>query len=149
MTKFNFNKFDKLTNLVLQARKEARSVLESHYQEIPHEVDRKDFEISFLSDILSLITRKWAIHILWELEVHQNLNFNELMRHLEGISSRSLSDTLKQLEQLSLINRVVEATRPPKVKYMLNNKGKGLIELSMLIIWFLSDFGKTIFDVQE
>ena len=65
--------------------------------------------------------------------------FNELMRHLEGVSSRSLSDALKKLEKYKLVLRSVQDTRPPSVLYQLTEKGKGLVELSMLLIIQLID----------
>ncbi|MFX0043432.1 MAG: winged helix-turn-helix transcriptional regulator [Candidatus Hodarchaeota archaeon] len=42
---------------------------------------------------------------------------------MEDISSRSLSDRLKQLEELNLITRTVQDGRPPKVLYELSEKG--------------------------
>jgi DNA-binding HxlR family transcriptional regulator len=72
-----------------------------------------------------------------ELEIHGGLHFNELMRHLEGISSRSLSDRLKLLKKKGLVSRTVQETIPPRVLYKLKEKGKGFVELSLPMIWYL------------
>ena len=83
------------------------------------------------------------IEILWELEIHNGLNFNELQRHLTSekkkISSRALSDRLKELQKKGLISRTIQDTRPLTVRYDLTDKGKGFIELAMLIVVHLSD----------
>ena len=61
------------------------------------------------------------------------------MRHLEGISSRSLSDTLKLLEKHRLISRNVQDTRPPSVLYELTDKGKAIVEVSVMVLILLID----------
>ena len=86
-----------------------------------------------------LVTKKWNVEILYELEIHKGLTFNDIARHLEKISSRTLSDCLKQLQELGLITRTVQDTRPPSVLYELSNKGKGFVELSLILIYYLSD----------
>lgn len=66
------------------------------------------------------------------------MNFNEITRHFEGISSKSLSDCLKHLESIDLITRTVQDGRPPKVLYELSDKGRGFVELSQIVIFFLA-----------
>jgi DNA-binding HxlR family transcriptional regulator len=94
--------------------------------------------MKFFLQTFEFIRKKWNVRILYELEIHSGLNFNEIMRHLEGISTRSLSDRLKQLEDLNLITRTVQNGRPPKVLYELSKKGRGIIELIQFIILYLT-----------
>lgn len=54
--------------------------------------------------------------------------FNELMKNIPEVNSKTLASTLKYLEQHSIINREVESTRPFRVKYSLSEKGISLKE---------------------
>ena len=129
--------FSILTPIVSEVREKVRNLLEKHFSEIPHDLNRKNYEMQIFKDVSQIFNRKWSIEILWELEIHQEMSFSELQHHLKGISSRSLSYTLKILEKSRLISREVLSDRPPKVEYKLTETGKGVIELSILIIWFL------------
>ncbi|BFH73822.1 helix-turn-helix domain-containing protein [Sulfurisphaera javensis] len=51
--------------------------------------------------------------------------FNELQR-ITGLSSKTLSNTLKDLEEAGIIRRVIVSDRPFRVKYELTEKGKEL-----------------------
>jgi DNA-binding HxlR family transcriptional regulator len=54
--------------------------------------------------------------------------FNQLLR-LTGLSSKTLSSTLKFMEESGIVERKVVATRPFKVEYTLTQKGKDLESL--------------------
>ena len=43
------------------------------------------------------LQRKWAVDILYVLIIQEELHFNEIMRLLEGVSSRTLTDRLIEL----------------------------------------------------
>ena len=51
--------------------------------------------------------------------------FNELQR-VTKLSSKTLSSTLKDLEESGIIRRIVVSDRPFRVKYELTEKGKEL-----------------------
>lgn len=51
--------------------------------------------------------------------------FNELQK-ITGLSSKTLSNTLKDLEEVGIIKRVIISDRPFRVKYELTEKGKEL-----------------------
>jgi len=64
--------------------------------------------------------------------------FNAIMRHIEGVSHRMLTLTLRGLERDGLVKRTAYATIPPKVEYELTELGRSLIEpLSALGDWAL------------
>ena len=48
---------------------------------------------------LGLVSGKWKLRILWELNQQEVIRFNELQRRLEGISSVMLSKSLEELER--------------------------------------------------
>lgn len=54
------------------------------------------------------------------------VRFNELKRMLDGISPRTLSDRLSELEEMGLIERIDHGTIPPKVEYRLTDQGRDL-----------------------
>lgn len=78
---------------------------------------------------LSLISGKYKMLILYWLEDHQIVRFNELQRNIETISYKILSSTLKELEADGLILRTAYPQIPPKVEYSLTAKGQSLMPL--------------------
>lgn len=77
--------------------------------------------------ILNLISKKWTICIVSLLgERDHGYRFNELKRRLHGISSKSLSDRLKELEKEGLVYRSVKPSVPPAVTYTLTEDGHTL-----------------------
>lgn len=75
---------------------------------------------------MSEIGGKWKPVILWLLLLNGVMRFNELNRAINGISQKMLSQQLKDLEKLKLINRKSYPVIPPKVEYSLTEKGKSL-----------------------
>ena len=68
--------------------------------------------------------------------------FNELKRELGNVSSKTLSVTLRDLEEKELIDRRVLATTPPTVKYYLTVSGWELRELLIpLLTWVIKNGG--------
>jgi DNA-binding HxlR family transcriptional regulator len=127
-----------LDKLLKDSRNLVKELMDTHFENIEHDEDRKIVEMKFFLKTFEFIRKKWNVQILYELEIHSGMNFNEMMRHMEGISSRSLSDRLKQLENLKLITRTVQDDRPPKVLYELSERGQGIIELIQFIILYLT-----------
>ena len=75
-----------------------------------------------------LIANKWKIIILREL-LTGTKRYNELTRSVVGISSKVLTENLRDLENDGIINRVVYPEVPPKVEYSLTDKGEDLKEV--------------------
>ena len=132
------NDFTSIKDLVTKSRRYLRDLINSHLQNQVHDANQKDFEVKLISDNLEFIRKKWIIEILWLFEIHNGMIFNDLMRKLEGISSSLLSDRLKLLQKQKLIMRTVQDTTPISVYYELTDKGKGFIELSLLLFFYMS-----------
>jgi DNA-binding HxlR family transcriptional regulator len=79
-----------------------------------------------LKGIIDLISKKWALLIINALGNFGKLRFNKIMEILQGISPKTLSDTLKELKAEGLIKRESFAEIPPRVEYSLTKDGVDL-----------------------
>lgn len=96
----------------------------------------KDICFCPLFGILDVIAKKWALLIIAILGNEGERGFNELKNELGCISPKPLSDTLKKLEQIGLVNKKIMETSPPTVKYSLTPDGHELREhLIPMLVW--------------
>ncbi|WP_172326747.1 helix-turn-helix domain-containing protein [Mangrovicoccus sp. HB161399] len=72
------------------------------------------------------IADKWSMMILTVLEPAPH-RFNELKRCLEGVSQKSLTQSLRKLERNGLVSREVLDTSPVSVRYDLTDLGRSLL----------------------
>lgn len=70
---------------------------------------------------------KYKGRILWYLHEHKILRYGELKKILNGITTKMLTQTLRELERDNLVNRKVFLEVPPKVEYSLTTAGEELI----------------------
>lgn len=73
--------------------------------------------------VLSYIGSKWAILILQEL-FEGSRRTNEFLSALPGISTKTLTARLRELESYGLVKRTVFPEVPPRVEYSLTPKGR-------------------------
>lgn len=78
---------------------------------------------------LSLISGKYKMTILYTLMEFGVVRFNEMKKYIGGISYKTLSLMLKELERDQLIHREEYPQIPPKVEYSLTERGKTLIPI--------------------
>ena len=78
---------------------------------------------------LSLINGKYKMTILYTLMSFGVVRFNEMKKYIGGISYKTLSSTLKELEADRLVHRKEYPQIPPKVEYSLTERGKSLIPI--------------------
>ena len=79
-----------------------------------------------VSDMLARIGDKWSLLIVSTLR-DGPMRFNEMRRHIDDISQKMLSATLKVLERDGLVARTVIASVPPQVEYALTDLGLELL----------------------
>lgn len=85
---------------------------------------------------MELIGAKWKIPIIWHLAHYKIMHYNELKRHLEGITNTVLSRNLKELERDGLVIRKSANSVPPSVTYELTEEGQKLtVPLDNLYQW--------------
>jgi len=74
---------------------------------------------------LELVSSKWSLMIVPVLASGPVRN-NELLRRIEGISQKMLTQTLRELERNGLVERIDYQTVPPHVEYRLTTLGSSL-----------------------
>jgi DNA-binding HxlR family transcriptional regulator len=85
--------------------------------------------------ILDRVGDKWAVLLLGLLR-KEPMRFNALRRHIDGISQKMLSQTLKSLERDGLVKRHAIATVPVTVEYSITPLGMTLAKaVDPLLHW--------------
>ncbi len=74
---------------------------------------------------LDVLGGKWTFLIIRDLFCGTK-RFGELRKSLSGVSPKTLSERLKDLESKGIITRTAHPTIPPTVEYSLTEKGKSL-----------------------
>lgn len=74
---------------------------------------------------LEVLNGKWTFLIIRDL-FEGTRRFGELRKSLHGISPKTLSERLKELEEKGIILRTAYLTMPPMVEYSLTEKGHSL-----------------------
>ncbi|WP_211241328.1 winged helix-turn-helix transcriptional regulator [Pseudonocardia spinosispora] len=87
-------------------------------------------------EVLDLLANKWSALALGALEDDGPQRFGALRTKLEGISPKMLTQTLRRLEELGLVNRVVYPAVPLHVEYSLTPLGRdACVPLTALRQW--------------
>ncbi|PJN91760.1 winged helix-turn-helix transcriptional regulator [Bacillus sp. mrc49] len=73
---------------------------------------------------------KWKMLIIFHLGYRKVMRYGELKREINGITHNMLSKQLKELEKEKLIIRKEYPQIPPKVEYLLSNKGLSLLPIT-------------------
>jgi DNA-binding HxlR family transcriptional regulator len=79
-----------------------------------------------LEGVIDTISKKWALLIIHVLGNTSRVRFSELMKELDGISPKTLTDTLVVLQKEGFVGREAFSEIPPRVEYYLTNDGKEL-----------------------
>jgi DNA-binding HxlR family transcriptional regulator len=77
---------------------------------------------------LIVMGNKWTPLIIMEL-AKGPARFSLLENRLKGISPRTLSQRLDELEQMEIVTKKCFAEVPPRVEYTLTEKGQDLIPI--------------------
>lgn len=74
---------------------------------------------------LNILSGKWKLKILWHLS-KGTTRFNELQRLLGNITTKTLTQQLRELEEQGIVLRNVFPEVPPRVEYSLSEIGDTL-----------------------
>jgi DNA-binding HxlR family transcriptional regulator len=81
------------------------------------------------------LTSKWSILVV-NSRGHAPLRNGELLRRVEGIAQKMLTQTLQELSALNIVQRDDKKTIPPHVEYKLTVLGQSFRkEANSLIRW--------------
>jgi len=98
--------------------------------------------------VMDIVSKKWALLIITIIGNFGRLRYTELERKLSGISPKTLSDRLKELEAADLIKRETFAEIPPRVEYTLTPEGQELREaMEPLITWASSQSSEKLYEL--
>ena len=76
---------------------------------------------------LDRIADKWTVLVIGLLEQRPH-RFGELLKAIEGISQKMLTQTLRELERNGLVSRIDYGEIPPRVEYALTDLGRSLAD---------------------
>ncbi len=74
---------------------------------------------------LKVIGGKWKPLILWYL-CDKTYRFNELLKVMNGVTQKMLTQQLREMETDQIVLRKVYAEIPPRVEYSITEYGKTL-----------------------
>jgi DNA-binding HxlR family transcriptional regulator len=78
-------------------------------------------------EVFKGIADKWTLLVITALGKEPKLRFSQLRDHIEGVSQKMLTQTLRQLERDGLVTRHVYPVVPPHVEYKLTPLGHSLL----------------------
>lgn len=88
----------------------------------------KSYEINEcpVARTLDLIGERWTILLLRDLLLQGPRRFQDFQESLAGVAPNTLSARLKSLEDNGLVRRQLYNERPPRLEYVLTDRGKSL-----------------------
>ena len=75
--------------------------------------------------VLDRIGDRWTVLVVGSLDAGPR-RFSQLARHVDGVSQKMLTQTLRGLERDGLVTRTVYPEIPPRVEYELTDLGRSL-----------------------
>lgn len=92
-----------------------------------------------LQGAIDIISKKWALLAINEIGNHKRIRFNELRRELRGITAKSLTSILTELESGRLVIRKSFDEKLPRTEYSLTDDGTRLYHIVIpLLQWAAS-----------
>jgi len=96
--------------------------------EIPSDSDAR-----LVDQTMDMLGGKWKVLILWHLGIAGMCRFGELQRKLHGVTQRTLTLQLRELEKDGLVERRVYAEVPPRTEYRQTDHAKDLTDVYMAL----------------
>lgn len=80
-------------------------------------------------ELLVVKPGKWTLVVVAQLRVRRQ-RFSELHREIDGITHKTLTSTLRDLERDGFVSRTLYPSIPPRVDYELTELGQAFLELA-------------------
>ncbi|MFQ5977836.1 MAG: winged helix-turn-helix transcriptional regulator [Candidatus Heimdallarchaeota archaeon] len=101
-----------------------------------------DIKKSPITLTLQLISRKWTIEIITDL-MQGRKRFSDFLEAHAGLSSKMLSERLKELYNEGFVEKIVTNMMPLRVKYQITDQGRllnrVLYEMALFGVMVYSD----------
>ena len=94
-------------------------------------------EMQRIVQSLQVFFNKWTVELIVTLSRSRSQRFNEMRAALPGISGRTLSQRLKELEEQGLVERKLFDERPVRIEYSLTKKGMDVAYLALPLVLYL------------
>jgi DNA-binding HxlR family transcriptional regulator len=75
---------------------------------------------------LDVVGERWTLLLLRDLLLHGPRRFQDFQTSLPGVAPNTLSVRLKSMEDNGLVRRELYSERPPRLEYVLTDKGRSL-----------------------
>ncbi|MEM0158325.1 MAG: helix-turn-helix domain-containing protein [Thermoplasmataceae archaeon] len=91
-------------------------------------------DIAQVSDLLKALGRQWALPVIFTIDQNGEATFNTIRKSLKGVSAKSLSLILSDLNNRGLVNRSVTTGSPPHVFYSLSERSQAILPILLEFI---------------
>ena len=103
-----------------------------------------------IRNVLSRVGDKWSLLVLYSLQDKESVRFKELQRMIPDISQKSLTQTLRTLEEDGFVHREVYPEVPPRVEYNLTPRAYSFLPLvENMIAWAKQNMEEIIADREK
>ena len=100
-----------------------------------------------IRNVLARVGDKWSLLVLYNLQHREPMRFKELQRQIPDISQKSLTQTLRTLEEDGFVIREVFPEVPPRVEYSLTPRAHSFLPLvENMINWAKENMDEIIKD---
>jgi DNA-binding HxlR family transcriptional regulator len=86
-------------------------------------LDRWGMKVCPIDRSLKIIGHRYALHIMRNMILLKQNRFNQFLDSIEGISTKTLSIRLHQLEEYGLVDKKVIPAKPAHTEYYPTEKG--------------------------
>jgi len=94
--------------------------------ELKHHLKEYGMKHCPIDNSLKIVGKKFTMHIIRNMILLKQKRFSEFLKSIEGISTKTLSIRLQEMEAGRLIIRNIIDRRPLQIEYTLTEKGKEL-----------------------
>jgi len=94
--------------------------------ELKHHLKEYGMKHCPIDNSLKIVGKKFTMHIIRNMILLKQKRFSEFLKSIEGISTKTLSTRLQEMEEGRLIIREIIDRRPLQIEYSLTEKGKEL-----------------------
>jgi DNA-binding HxlR family transcriptional regulator len=101
-------------------------------------------EDNLTREIITRVADKWSLWVMHVLVTAEGpLRFSRVHDEVEGISQKSLTKALRQLERDGMVTRTMFAEVPPRVEYAITPIGIEMMEhVEPLWLWVAKSVGR-------